>query len=268
MCKALAAQGARLALVAYPGTGLDELADAVSEGGRTACSLAADLSLAEERERVLEWAQAKLGPIDVLVNNAGLEFTSLFHDLTVDQIRSVIRVNLEAPMFLSHALLPGMLKRRSGHIVNISSLAGRSGPACQESYAATKAALVAFTLSLRASYRREGVSASVLCPGFVNAGIYSRIQSAAGRSAPALLAACEPEKVAKAVVRAIRHDQPEVLVSRYPMRPILAWNALFPGFAEWLTESLGVNEFFRSACAGGPQPPASPQIDRCERSAN
>lgn len=248
ICEALARNGANLALVAFPGTGLQELAVAAQKQGVRAAFLAADLRIPAERERVAAWATNEVGPVDVLINNAGVEYTAEYHHLHRNQIQDVLRVNLEAPMLLSHDLLPGMLKRGRGHIVNISSLAGKSGPACQESYAATKAALVGFTFSLRATYRHKGVSASVICPGFVETGIYSRIKAAAGRPAPAILAACAPDKVSAAVLRAIRRDKPEIIVSRYPMRPILALNVLFPSFAEWFSELIGVNTFFRQAC--------------------
>lgn len=247
ICHALAAEGANLALVSCPGTDLTDLAAQLQAKGVRIIAHPVDIRIAEERQRMVDWIQAELGPIDVLVNNAGVEFTSPYHELTASQINEVLQVNLEAPMLLSHAVLPGMVKRRCGHIVNISSLAGKSGPACQESYSATKAGLVGFTFSLRATYRGSGVSASVICPGFVEAGIYSRIKETAGRPAPPLLAATGPEKVARAVVKAIISDKAEIIVNRYPIRPVLALNSLSPAFAAWFTEATGANEFFRTA---------------------
>jgi short-subunit dehydrogenase len=243
--QALAAQGANLALVAHPGTGLQELASSLKSQSLRVIVRPVDIRNANERQQMLQWVQSDLGQIDVLVNNAGVEYTSRYHELSTEQIADVLQVNLEAPMLLTHALLPGMLNRKSGHIVNISSLAGKSGPACQESYAATKAALVAFTYSLRATYRGTGVSASVITPGFVEAGIYSRIKETAGRSAPALLAATSAEKVAEAVVKSILSDKAEIIVNRYPIRPILALNALWPAFSENFAEWVGANNFFR-----------------------
>lgn len=246
ICKALAAQGANLALVAHPGTGLQELANSLkSQSARVICR-PVDIRDADERQRMLEWVQSELGQVDVLVNNAGVEYTSRYHELTSGQITDVLQVNLEAPMLLVHSLLPGMLNRKAGHIVNISSLAGKSGPACQESYAATKAALVAFTFSLRATYHDTGVSASVVTPGFVEAGIYSRIKEAAGRPAPALLAATGAENVAAAVVKSILKDKAEIIVNRYPIRPVLALSALCPAFGERFAEWVGANDFFRT----------------------
>jgi len=180
------------------------------------------------------------------VNNAGIEFTSYYHQLGEEQILDVLRVNLAAPMILTRLLLPRMLERKRGHVVNISSLAGKSGPAFQESYSASKAALIAFTASLRGTYRDSGFSASVIVPGFVDAGIYSALKARAGRRASWLLGSMPPEAVARAVIRAVERDRPEIIVNHLPVRPLLALAAWSPGFGEWLTDKTGSNDFFRS----------------------
>ena len=129
--------------------------------------------------------------------------------------------------------------------MNISSLAGKSGPAFQEPYAATKAGLIAFTSSLRATYRRLGVSASVIVPGFVEAGIYAKLKAKSGCSAPALLGTSPPERIPAAVLRAIKNDLPEIIVNPLPVRPLLAFTALFPSLGEWAADKTGGNDFFR-----------------------
>lgn len=245
MAEALARKGTRLALVAHPGAELGPLCRSLTADGTFAKGYIADLRDAGQRQEVLEWVRRDFGPVDVLVNNAGVEYTSVYHELTESQIAEVLAVNLEAPMFLTWRLLPEMLERRQGHIVNISSLAGKGGPACQEPYAATKAALVAFTSSLRATYHGTGVSASVIVPGFVEAGIYARLKAASGCSAPALLAGCRPEAVAKAMIKAIEADLPEIIVNRYPVRPLLALSVLSPTLGNWITRRIGVHGFFQ-----------------------
>lgn len=245
VAEALAKAGMDLLLVAHPGAGLPEVAAGLDGYGIRSSVLVADLRDPSQYGVVVERAMAEFGRVDVLVNNAGVEFSLPYEQLTEAQIRQVIAVNLEAPMMLSRLVLPGMLARRTGHIVNLSSLAGKSGPAFQEPYAATKAGLTGFTFSLRASCRGTGVSASVVCPGFVEAGIYSRLKERSGAAAPALLAGCPPQKVARAVLRAVRNDVAEILVNRYPLRPALALATLSPAFGAWLTRWLGVNDFFR-----------------------
>ncbi len=241
---ALAERGMNLALAAYPGEGLESLKDAVTQNGGRVLILVANLRHGSELRRLVEQTNLEFGRIDVLVNNAGLEYTAAYHELAEENIPDIIGVNLEAPMLLTRLVLPAMLERRCGHIVNMSSLAGKSGPAFQEPYAATKAGLIAFTASLRATYRGTGVSASVICPGFVEAGIYAKLKRDTGCSAPALLGTSPPEPVARAVVRAIERDLPEVIVNSLPVRPLFATATLFPRVGEFLIRQTGAHKFF------------------------
>ena len=246
MARAFADCGVRQVLVAYPGTELAALGAQISQRGQEVVTYTSDLRVPEQRRQLVEDVRRSFGPVDILVNNAGVEFNSYFHELTEEQINEVINVNLTAAMILSRLVLPDMLDRQRGHIVSISSLAGKSGPAFQEPYAASKAGLVAFTMSLRATYRDSGVSASAVVPGFVEAGIYTRLKVAAGRPAPRLLGACPPEWVAAAVLRAIRRDAAEIIVNRYPVRPLLLLLTLSPTLGAWVSSKFGTNEFFRS----------------------
>jgi short-subunit dehydrogenase len=235
----------KLALTSYPGSNLEELREAVEQCGGQAIAITSDLRDADQRRQLLQDIRRQLGPIDILVNNAGVELTSAYHELSEENICGMLEVNLEAPMILSRLVLPEMLERKRGHIVNISSLAGKSGPAFQEPYAATKAGLIAFTSSLRATYRGSGVSASVIVPGFVEAGIYAKLKAKSGCSAPAIMGTSPPEAIPHAVIRAIQNDLPEVIVNPMPVRPLLALTSLFPSFGEWVVNKIGTNDFFR-----------------------
>jgi NAD(P)-dependent dehydrogenase (short-subunit alcohol dehydrogenase family) len=241
---ALANAGVNLSLVAFPGAGLEELRDKVKALGVRAAAFPLDLRTDDGIAAALAETRREFKTIDILINNAGIEFTSAYHDLPPETIEDILSVNLHAPMLLTRGVLPEMLQRRSGHIVNISSLAGKAGPGYQEPYAATKAGLIGFTFSLRATYRGSGVSASVISPGFVEAGIYARLKERTGQAAPALLGTSPPEPVGKAVVRAIQKDLPDVIINPYPVRPLFALTALLPSLGEWMTTSLGVHRFF------------------------
>jgi short-subunit dehydrogenase len=251
IARAFADRGAKLVLLAYPGAGLEDLRKEVEQRGGSATTLALDLRDPAQRAQLLSQVTREFDTVDILINNAGIEFTCAYHDLSEGQIREVLAVNLESPMLLARQLLPGMLKRQRGHIVNISSLAGKSGPAFQEPYAASKAALIAFTASLRATYRGTGVSASVIIPGFVEAGIYASLKQRTGCSAPVLLGASPPEKVARAVIRAIERDLPEIIINPLPVRPLLALSALLPSVGEWVINQTGTNDFFRRVVEAG-----------------
>lgn len=244
MAHAFADLKVKLALVAYPGIGLDELKREIGNRAEKVVAIVSDLRDANQRREMLQQVKKELGSIDVLINNAGIEFTSRYHNLSEENIGDVLKVNLEAPMILSRLVLPDMLEKKRGHIVNMSSLAGKGGPAFQEPYCASKAGLISFTSSLRGTYRGTGVSASVIVPGFVEAGIYAKLKERTGCAAPALLGTSKPDSVTRAVMRAIEHDLPEVIVNSLPVRPLFAFTALFPSAGEWLLGQTGANEFF------------------------
>jgi short-subunit dehydrogenase len=244
------ARGVNLALVAYPGAGLDDMCSACRLKGIKASSFVLDLSKPESCRQAIEAVTAEFGAVDILVNNAGVEYSAYYHELPDASIREVLDVNLRAPMLLARHALPGMLSRKQGHIVNISSLAAKSGPAFQECYSASKAGLHGFTASLRSTYRGSGVSASVICPGFVEAGIYANLKRRAGRPAPALLGAISPQRVARAVLRTVETDKAEVILNRYPVRPLLLLAVISPAAVAWVSARLGVNDFFRKVVEG------------------
>ena len=235
----------RMLLVSSPGVSLVETRDKARQMGAEAHELIADLRTDEGITSTVDTAFEKLGGIDLLINNAGIEFTAPYHELTEQQMLDVMSVNLIAAMRLTHRFLPSMLKQRSGRIINMSSLAGRLPPACQEPYAASKAGLVAFTSSLRATYAGSGVSANVLCPGFVEAGIYKRLREQTGIAAPLTLGTSQPETVAAALLKVIETDAPEVIVNSLPMRPLLMLQQAFPRLYEKVGDISGGHAFFK-----------------------
>lgn len=247
VARALSDHGMNLVLAARTAPALDDLVGQLLSRGRGgAISIPTDVSRLEDLERLVAKSQTEFGAVDVLVNNAGIEGGLTYHKLDLLEIDEVIDVNLRATMRLTWMVLPGMVERRRGHIVNMSSLAGRAGPAFMEAYAATKAGLIGFTQSLRNSYRRQGVSASVVCPGFVGeAGMYADWRRSHEIDAPKRLGLAKPQAVANAVVKALRDDLPEVIVNPLPVRPLLALLAVAPGVAEKISRSFDANEFFR-----------------------
>ncbi|MBV9940637.1 MAG: SDR family NAD(P)-dependent oxidoreductase, partial [Solirubrobacterales bacterium] len=195
-------------------------------------------------------SEAALGPLDLLINNAGVEYTAAFTNCTREELTSTVDINLTAPLLLTHRVVPGMLARGRGHVVFISSLAGKLGPAYSEPYAATKAGLVGLTQSLRAEYLRAPIGFSVVCPGFVAGdGMFQRMLEEGVRS-NRLVGSTTVEKVADEVIDAIRRDRPEAIESGAPIRPMLALAQLAPRVVERLTPRFGVTEIFRRTAAG------------------
>lgn len=242
---ALAPLKPRMLLVSSPGVSLVETRDKARQAGAEAHELIADLRMDEGINSTVNATFEKLGGIDILINNAGIEFTAWYHELTEQQVMDVMSVNLIAAMRLTHRFLPSMLKQGAGRIINMSSLAGRLPPACQEPYAASKAGLVAFTSSLRATYAGTGISANVICPGFVEAGIYKRLREQTGITAPLTLGTSQPETVAAALLHIIETDAPEVIVNSLPMRPLLMLQQAFPRLYEKVGELSGGHAFFK-----------------------
>jgi short-subunit dehydrogenase len=244
IARALAAEGVELVLAARTRAGLETLATELrSEFGRNVCVAPTDVG---DRVALSELAERSLD-VDVLVNNAGIETPSFFHELPLEEMEKMLQVNLVAPMVLTRLLLPGMLARGRGHIVNVASLAGKAGPPLAETYAVTKAGLIAFTQSLRASYAHSGVSASVICPGFViGEGMFADRAARDRITAPRLLGTSRPEEVGNAVVRAIVRDEPERIVNPGPMRLLSALGQLSPRLPEWFKRRMGLRTMYES----------------------
>ncbi|MDT2003695.1 SDR family NAD(P)-dependent oxidoreductase [Rhodococcus opacus] len=234
--------------VAASGRRADRLADVVGELralGVRAEAVPGDLTDPGQVESLITRAEAAVGPLDLLVNNAGVENVSAFTRLDPAELTAMVEVNLTAPLLLTRRVVPGMLDRGRGHVVFISSLAGKIGPAYCAPYAATKAGLIGLTESLRAEYAGSPVGFSVVCPGFIAGdGMYQRMTERGIRS-NRITGETSTEKVAATVIRAIRRDRPEIVESGAPIRPLLALAQLAPGLVERVALRLGTTAMFR-----------------------
>ena len=249
IAKALAKEGVQLALVARSAAPLERLAEEIHrEYGVQAVALAADLGELSELARVVARAEEALGGVDVLVNNAALSTTQELHTLSTEDVDAQIRVNLTAPIELSRLVLPGMLKRGHGQIVNVGSLAVQLAPPGSAPYLSSKAGLNSLTESLRAEYRERGVSASTVAPGGVGkAGMFEEMQARTGIVAPGRMKVSTPEQVAQGVVRALKRDKAFVAVNPGPSWLITKT----PRLGRWVFGKLGAYDMFREMAAAG-----------------
>lgn len=246
IAKRLAAEGMKVAVSGRRKDALAEVASQIAGAGATCAPLVADLADPEQLRGLPGRAEEALGPIDVLVNNAGVESVAAFSSCSERELRGMIDVNLTAPLLLAREVLPGMLERGSGHVVFISSVAGKHGPAYNAPYAAAKAGLIALTQSLRAEHAASPVGFSVVCPGFVAGdGMYARMAQDGHRS-NRLIGETSTAKIADAVVRAIVEDLAEIVESGAPIRPMLALGQLSPGIAERVVSRIGATGIFRA----------------------
>lgn len=203
-------QGMNVALAARSADDLERVRGLTDPDGKRTGVFKCDVTDAESCRETVRAAVDKLGEIDVLVNNAGVEVLTPFADADLGQMRQIIDVNVIGLLQMTHAALPGMLRRGSGQIVNIASLAGLTPVPYNAVYSASKHAVVGFSDSLRMELERTGVGVSAICPGFVReAGMFTRHSE----DAPALAGTSSPAEVAAAVVKAIRGNRRSIVVT-------------------------------------------------------
>ena len=175
VARALHAQGA---VVALSGTRLDALNGLAAELGDRAHVCPADLRDPAVPEALVEAAEAAAGPLAILVNNAGLTRDMLAMRMSDESWQAVLDVDLSAPFRLSRAVLRGMVRRRAGRIINISSIVGATGNAGQANYAAAKAGLVGMTKALAQEVASRGITVNAVAPGFVVTAMTDRLPEA------------------------------------------------------------------------------------------
>ena len=164
IARALAAQGAAVVL---SGTRVAALEALAGEIGAAARVCPADLATPEAAEALVAAAEAASGPLDILVNNAGLTRDGLALRMKDADWQAVLEVDLTAPFRLARAALRGMLRRRAGRIIGISSIVGATGNPGQANYAAAKAGLVGMSKALAQEVAARGVTVNVVAPGFI-----------------------------------------------------------------------------------------------------
>jgi short-subunit dehydrogenase len=249
IARALADEKMNLVLAARSREGLEHVATGLRESGVKVIAVPTDVTDRKALEALVAAANDELGGTDVLVNNAGALTIFPYERIGIEDVERTVRLNLTSAMILTRLVLPGMLERGRGHIVNMSSIAGIWGPPFDAVYGATKAGLIGLTQSLRQEYHGTGVGASVICPGYVEeAGMYHEAEQATGIKASALSGRTTPDAVARAVVKAIRKDRPQIIVNTPSVRPLAVLTALNPRFGEWLTRSAnGYAPFVKAA---------------------
>lgn len=198
-CRRFAEEGARVAVFDIDGAAAERTAGAI---GGTA--FACDITDHDAVVAAVTAVEATLGPVHVLVNNAGWDVFRLFKDSTPAEWQKLISINLVGALNMHHAVLPGMLARRAGRIINIASDAARVGSSGEAVYAACKAGLLGFSKTLAREHARHGISVNVVCPGATNTNLFAEYKKGAGN----------PEKLDEAFRRAVpmgRIGEPEDL---------------------------------------------------------
>jgi short-subunit dehydrogenase len=246
IARALAERGMNLLLVARSQAELTRFAEELRTSGTTVAVCPADLGSRRSAQQIAEAAEAELGGVDVLVNNAAIEPQTRFHVLTPAEIEQVLQVDLVSPILLARLLMPAMLARGYGRIINISSLAGHTSFPYTEAYASAKDGLTAFSRVLHSDYRGTGVSATSLILGPVKGtGVGARTLAETGLTASTAFS-LKPEKVAAATLRAIDKPRAEMVVSLGPGRVLKALMDFFPGMGPALNRASGADKLMAS----------------------
>jgi 2-hydroxycyclohexanecarboxyl-CoA dehydrogenase len=203
-CRRFGEAGSRVAVFDINLESAAKTAADITQAGGVAQAFRCDITDHEGVKAAVAAAEAALGPTSILVNNAGWDIFRLFKDTTPDDWQKLIAINLTGALNMHHAVLPGMLERRHGRIVNIASDAARVGSSGEAVYAACKAGLVGFSKTIAREHARHGITVNVVCPGATNTALFADYKRGAGN----------PEKLEEAFRRATpmgRIGEPEDL---------------------------------------------------------
>lgn len=202
IAEALYKQGATVALTGRKKDVLDALAEKLGDKSRVHV-IVGDLSTAEQAEQVMADAEAAMGHVDILINNAGLTKDTLAMRMTDEMWQNVIDVNLTGAFRLTRTAIKGMMKRRYGRVINIASIVGVTGNPGQANYCASKAGLIGMTKSMAQEVGSRGITLNCVAPGFIATAMTDTLNDDQKATINAKIPAQrmgQPEEIASAVV--------------------------------------------------------------------
>ncbi|MEO1991578.1 MAG: SDR family NAD(P)-dependent oxidoreductase [Pirellulales bacterium] len=206
MAMLAAASGARVGLIARTGDMLAEVVSEIRTTGGVVEKMACDVTDVHALQTAVQALEQHLGPVDVAIACAGVHRVTW--PLDAERSREVIDVNVNGTVNFLATVIPGMLKRRRGHVCGVASLASLVGLRKNAAYAASKAAVVMFLESLRVDCRQHGISVTTACPGYVDTKMITPAERASGVAIPA-------EQAADTILAAIEKKQAEVWFPRW-----------------------------------------------------
>ncbi len=186
-------EGAKVAIFDLNGDGADEVAENIVNEGGTAAAFTLDLADYDAVQKAVAETEKQLGPIDIMVNNAGWDKFTPFLDSEPDFWKKLIDINLMSVLNMHHAVIPGMAERGHGRVVNIASDAGRGGSSGEAVYSACKGGIIAFGKTMAREHSRHNITFNTVCPGLTETPMFDGF----------LDASSNPEKLREAFRRAV-----------------------------------------------------------------
>jgi short-subunit dehydrogenase len=220
----LAKRGTTVVAVARRKDLLEEVAEECRQTAPRSEAAVADVADRAGIEHLCKESLARHGKVDLLVNNAGIPLRKHAARLTVEDVEQVMQINFFGAVYPTLALLPSMLERRTGHIVNVSSVAGRIGAPREAAYSASKYAMTGWSEVLSGDLQGSGVKVHLIIPGAIDTEIWQKVQEPAAYSGKFI----PPQEIADAVREVIEHDRFERWVPRKLM-PVATFRAVLPG---------------------------------------
>ncbi len=219
---------AQVVLAARSADKLTAVADRLTEQGGKAVPVAADITSADDRKRIVQAAVDHFGGLDAIINNAGVASFGHFSGGTEEILRQVMEVNFFAPAELIRTALPVLRKGRQPAVVNLASMCGRRGLPAWSEYSASKFALVGLTESLRAEFVRYGIDVLLVLPGLTNTNLSQHLLRNEGKMKIDYSAGMPPSEVAAAVLKILEQNRNETVLGS-EARWMLRMNRFFPG---------------------------------------
>ncbi|WP_341528824.1 SDR family NAD(P)-dependent oxidoreductase [Nostoc sp. UHCC 0302] len=209
IARSLAKERATVVAVSRSEAELEKICDEIKVFGGKGISIPFDITELTQLPTLVQDINKAVGAVDIVINNAAILIVKAFVNYSFKEIQSLIETNLLAPIELTRLLLPGMLERGTGHIVNIASLGGKKGVVNNSVYSASKAGLIMWSDAARQELIGTGVHISTICPGYVNAGMTINSNLSVNR----LAGISTPIKVANAVIKSIKQNRGEIIVN-------------------------------------------------------
>ncbi len=242
LARMLIAEGARVCICARHGDELALAADELTKAGGDVLAIECDVANADAVREMVRWIEHHRGPIDVLINNAGVIRVGPLETMTTADFEYMHDVHVRGPLNTIQAVLPSMRQRGGGRIANISSIGGLFPAPHLTAYCASKFALVGLSQGLRMELAKDGVYVTTVCPGLMRTGSFLQAEFkgqhrrefawfSAGSSLPVVTESAE--RAARATIAAIRYGKGRVS-PHYTAKAAAITNAMMPGVASWV----------------------------------